>query len=55
MRSAGKDNYVGIVPPLELTLDGAVEYLNSDEILEVTPSKLRMAKNPSMWGKKGKK
>ena len=24
MRSAGKDNYVGIVPPLELTLDGAV-------------------------------
>ena len=55
MRSAGKDNYVGIVPPLELTLDSAVEYLSSDEILEITPSKLRMAKNPEMWGKKGKK
>ena len=57
MRSAGKDNYVGIVPPLELTLDGAVEYLSSDEILEVTPTKLRMAKNPAVSGKKktGKK
>ncbi|GMH68445.1 hypothetical protein TL16_g04931, partial [Triparma laevis f. inornata] len=56
MRSAGKDNYVGIVPPLELTLDGAVEYLSNDEILEVTPSKMRMAKNPDKWpAKKGKK
>lgn len=56
MRSAGKDNYVGIVPPLELTLDGAVEYLSSDEILEVTPTKMRMAKNPDKWpAKKGKK
>jgi len=56
MRSAGKDNYVGIVPPLELTLDGAVEYLSNDEILEVTPSKIRMAKNPDKWpAKKGKK
>ena len=52
MRSAGKDNYVGIVSPLELTLDGAVEYIARDEILEVTPGALRMSKNPSM-AKKG--
>lgn len=56
MRSAGKDNYVGIVPPLELTLDSAVEYISQDEILEITPTKLRMAKNPDMQKKgKGKK
>jgi len=36
-----------------MTLDSAVEYLSSDEILEVTPTKLRMAKNPDM-AKKGK-
>ena len=54
MRSAGKDNYVGMVPPLELTLDGAVEYLSFDEILEVTPGCLRMAKNPKMDKKKMK-
>jgi GTP-binding protein len=55
MRSAGKDNFVGIVPPLELTLDSAVEYLSADEILEVTPTCLRMAKNPRMDAKKMKK
>jgi len=54
MRSSGKDNFVGIVPPLELTLDSAVEYLSADEILEVTPSLLRMAKNPKFDKKKMK-
>ncbi|GMI54713.1 hypothetical protein ScalyP_jg8715 [Parmales sp. scaly parma] len=47
MRSAGKDNYVGITTALELTLDSAVEYIAQDEILEVTPTLLRMAKNPA--------
>ena len=52
MRSANKDNYVGITAPLELTLDGAVEYIARDEILEVTPTALRMSKNPAL-AKKG--
>jgi GTP-binding protein len=54
MRASGKDDSVGLVTPLELTLDGAVEYLSADEILEVTPTLLRMAKNPKMAKQKGR-
>lgn len=56
MRSATKGITVGITAPIELSLDASVEYLASDEILEVTPSTFRMAKNPQMAvKKKGKK
>jgi GTP-binding protein len=55
MRSATKGITVGIVAPIEMSMDACVEYIASDEILEVTPSKFRMAKNPDMLGKKGKK
>jgi len=54
MRSATKGITVGITAPIVLSLDACVEYLASDEILEVTPSVFRMAKNPEMMGKKGK-
>merc|ERR1712151_63584 len=54
MRSANKGITTGITAPIELSLDASVEYLASDEILEVTPSTFRMAKNPSMLGRKGK-
>jgi len=52
MRSATKGITVGITAPIELSLDACVEYLASDEILEVTPSEFRMAKNPELMGKK---
>jgi len=58
MRSATKGITVGITAPIELSLDASVEYLANDEILEVTPSLFRMAKNPTMMSKragKGKK
>jgi GTP-binding protein len=55
MRSANKSIATGIVSAVEFSLDQCVEYLAVDEILEVTPTKLRMAKNPEMAGKKGKK
>jgi len=55
MRSATKGITVGITAPIELSLDASVEYLASDEILEVTPSAFRMAKNPEMMGKKAGK
>jgi predicted membrane GTPase involved in stress response len=39
-----------------MSLDTCVEYLATDEVLEVTPSKKRMAKNPDLQVKrKGKK
>uniref|UniRef100_A0A7S1YX43 Elongation factor EFG domain-containing protein n=2 Tax=Ditylum brightwellii TaxID=49249 RepID=A0A7S1YX43_9STRA len=57
MRSANKGITTGLVAPIEMSLDSCVEYLAADEILEVTPSKMRMSKNPAMAGKKkqGKK
>ena len=36
----------------EMSLDSCVEYLASDEILEVTPSLFRMSKNPDAAKKK---
>lgn len=51
MRSANKGISTGIVAPVEMSLDACVEYLAVDEILEVTPSLFRMAKNPTLTRK----
>ena len=55
MHSATKGITTGITAPIELSLDASVEYIASDEILEVTPSTFRMAKNPDLLKKGGKK
>jgi GTP-binding protein len=55
MRSATKGITTGIVSPIEMSLDACVEYIAADELLEVTPTKFRMAKNPAMAKKSGKK
>lgn len=54
MRAAGNDDTIKIVPPLELNLDIAVEYIAEDELVEVTPSQVRMLKHPEWknWAKK---
>jgi GTP-binding protein len=52
MRSANKGITVGLVNAVEMSLDSCVEYLASDEILEVTPTLFRMAKNPDAAKKK---
>eukprot|EP00428_Durinskia_dybowskii_P006091 CAMPEP_0170290574 /NCGR_PEP_ID=MMETSP0116_2-20130129/45372_1 /TAXON_ID=400756 /ORGANISM="Durinskia baltica, Strain CSIRO CS-38" /LENGTH=662 /DNA_ID=CAMNT_0010542047 /DNA_START=120 /DNA_END=2108 /DNA_ORIENTATION=- len=54
MRAATKEVKTGVVAPVDMSLDACVEYLAADEILEVTPSLFRMAKNPDMAGKKNK-
>jgi GTP-binding protein len=54
MRSANKGITVGIVAAIDMSLDACVEYLAADEIMEVTPTLFRMAKNPEMT-KEGKK
>lgn len=58
MRAATKEVKTGVIAPIDMSLDSCVEYLAADEILEVTPSLFRMAKNPDMGKKannKGKK
>lgn len=54
MRAAGSDDNVQVIPPLELNLDIAVEYIQADELVEVTPSNIRMLKHPD-WKKMQKK
>jgi GTP-binding protein len=46
MRAAGADDFTKLATPLELNLDNAVEYIADDELIEVTPSQIRMLKNP---------
>lgn len=52
MRASGSDDAIKLVPPLELNLDLAVEYIAEDELVEVTPTKIRMLKNPSLLKKR---
>jgi len=45
MRASGTDRKMRIAPPLLMSLEEALEYLNRDEYLEITPESLRMRKN----------
>jgi len=43
-RSAGKDHTVVLKRPRQLTLERCLDYINSDELVEVTPENFRMRK-----------
>jgi GTP-binding protein len=44
IRAAGKDDALLLTPPIKLTLEYAVEFINDDEIVEVTPESIRLRK-----------
>src|SRR5918995_5445929 len=44
MRSKSSDENVQLEPPRELTLEGALEYIEDDELIEVTPQAIRLRK-----------
>lgn len=44
MRTSGTDNNAKIVPAKKFSLEEALEYINDDEYVEVTPKSLRMRK-----------
>jgi GTP-binding protein len=44
IRSAGKDESVKIPPPRVMSLEESLEYIEDDELLEVTPKSLRLRK-----------
>ncbi|MEP3702123.1 translational GTPase TypA, partial [Nonlabens ulvanivorans] len=44
VRSAGNDDKVKIAPPIKFTLEEALEYIQKDEYVEVTPNHLRIRK-----------
>jgi GTP-binding protein len=44
MRTTSTDENVRLEPPRELTLEGALEYIEDDELIEVTPQSIRLRK-----------
>ena len=44
IRAAGSDENIVLTPPLELTLETAIEFINDDELVEVTPAAIRVRK-----------
>lgn len=44
MRSSGADDKLKLFPPLKFTLEEALEYIQSDEYVEVTPQSIRLRK-----------
>jgi GTP-binding protein len=44
IRAAGSDRNIILKPPRELTLEMALEYIEEDELVEVTPAKIRLRK-----------
>jgi GTP-binding protein len=58
MRSAHGDMEIRLMPPRQMSLDEAIEYLSDDELLEVTPLSYRIRKrilNTEERGKQTKK
>ncbi|MCG6140786.1 translational GTPase TypA [Leptospira mtsangambouensis] len=44
VRASGSDEAIRLVPPKKLTLEQSIEFLDDDELLEVTPQSLRLRK-----------
>jgi GTP-binding protein len=44
MRASGRDDNVKLPPPLVMSLEECLEYVEDDELLEVTPTQLRLRK-----------
>jgi len=44
IRASGKDEHIDLVPPIRLTLEYAVEFIDEDELVEVTPKSIRLRK-----------
>ncbi|MET0948367.1 MAG: EF-Tu/IF-2/RF-3 family GTPase, partial [Pseudomonas sp.] len=44
MRASGKDETIALVPPIRFTLEQALEFVQEDELCEVTPKSIRLRK-----------
>ena len=44
IRASGTDEAIRLVPPIQLTLESAVEFINDDELAEITPKRIRIRK-----------
>ncbi|WP_019936186.1 translational GTPase TypA [Bordetella sp. FB-8] len=44
VRASGTDEAVRLVPPIQITLEYAVEFIDDDELVELTPKSIRLRK-----------
>ncbi len=44
VRASGKDEAVTLIPPIQLTLESAIEFIADDELVEITPKSIRIRK-----------
>ena len=44
MRASGSDEAVILTPPVDMSLEDCISYINDDELVEVTPKAIRLRK-----------
>ena len=44
MRASGSDENILLTPTIQLTLERAIEFIDDDELVEVTPHHIRLRK-----------
>ena len=44
LRASGADDAMQLIPPREMTLEIALEFIEDDELVEVTPKNIRLRK-----------
>ena len=55
MRASSSDMAIRLVPPRLMTLEQAIEFINDDEVVEVTPKSIRLRKKVLQFNKRPKK
>ena len=45
MRASGKDDAIVLTTPVKFSLNKAIEFIDDDELVEVTPESIRIRKN----------
>jgi GTP-binding protein len=44
MRASGSDENVVLTPPVQMSLEDCIAYINDDELVEITPKTIRLRK-----------
>ena len=44
VRASGKDDAIMLTPPIIFSLEQALEFINDDELVEITPKNIRIRK-----------
>ena len=44
VRASGKDDSILLTPPIQITLEKAIEQIGNDDLIEITPKVIRLRK-----------